>query len=645
MSHRPRVDSLLSRVLFTAIAVLFGSRIVVAAEPPQPQFMLEKFQPLQAGVDFEKPEAAEVAMCRVQIDRGRGHTGWKVLGPAGQVLRRFLDTNGNNLVDQWRYFQNGVEVYRDIDSNHNGKVDQARWLNIGGSRWGIDSNEDGRIDSWRRISAEETSRVAVEALLRRDVSLLQTILITEQDTRALGLSQKMATALLAAVDDPSARLGKRPALAAGTRWIRFDCSQPGVIPVDEGKAVRDLEVYESALAIVDAGGKSGLIQIGELVKVGQVWKLTSIPVPLAGDTVQVTAGGVLLQPAAPSVAVTTPGVTPKMQKLLDQLRELDSSPPTTATPAALSSYHSRRSDVLGGLSVAAATASERDQWSRQLIDSLVSLVQSGTWPEALQRLAAEETRLKRSDPKGAMVPFTAYRHLLARHHLLMANATEQAAQLKVQQQWLADLEVFITNYPQAEDTPEAIWHLGTANEFAARVDGAKTWYTKLARQYGRTPAGERAAGALLRLDLKGKPLVVSGKSLGNTTVRSDAYRGKVLLMVYWATWCKPCTEELPGLQALYAQYRAGGFEILGVNLDLDSKPVPAYIAANRITWATLHEPGGLDSRLARQLGILSLPTMVLVDRRGNVISTEMTLADLKTELPKLLKTAASAVTP
>ena len=105
-----------------------------------------------------------------------------------------------------------------------------------------------------------------------------------------------------------------------------------MIPADEGKAVRDLEVYESALAIVDAGGKSGLIQIGELVKVGQVWKLTSIPVPLAGDTVQVTAGGVLLQPAAPSVAVTTPGVTPKMQKLLDQLRELDSSPPTAGTP-------------------------------------------------------------------------------------------------------------------------------------------------------------------------------------------------------------------------------------------------------------------------------------------------------------------------
>ena len=149
----------------------------------------------------------------------------------------------------------------------------------------------------------------------------------------------------------------------------------------------------------------------------------------------------------------------------------------------------------------------------------------------------------------------------------------------------------------------------------------------------------------MRLDLKGKPLVVAGRSLANTTVRSDAYRGKVLLVVYWATWCKPCTEELPALQALYAKYRARGFEILGVNLDLDRTPVPAYISSHRVTWATLHESGGLDSRLARQLGILSLPTMVLVNRRGTVVSSEMTLADLKTELPKLLGTTATGAAP
>ncbi len=643
MSNSRRLAAASCCVLVLAIVI---PSAVLAEDPPRAQFMLEKFQPLQADVEYERPDAADVGKCRVSIDRSRSHSGWKVVGPAGQVLRRFLDTNRNNLVDQWRYYQNGIEVYRDIDANHNGKVDQSRWLNTGGSRWGVDSNEDGRIDSWRRISAEEVSRVAVEALLRRDADLLQTILLNRQDMQALGIVPKLEKSLLAAVADPSSRLAKSPALAVGSRWIRFDCSQPGLIPSDEGKATKDLEVYESALAIIDVGGKSGLVQIGELVKVGQAWKLTSLPVPLAGDTVQVTAGGVLLQPATTSVAVATPGVSPQMQKLLDQLRELDSSPPAaTATRDAVSNYHARRSNVLSGLSLAASIPSERDQWGRQLIDNLTALVQSGTWPDALRRLAAEELRLKKRDPKSPLVPFVTYRHLLARYSRSVQAATEQAAQVKVQQQWLSDLEGFIAGFPQAEDTPEAIWQLGTAHEFAARTDDARTWYSKLARQYARTPAGERAAGALVRLDLKGKPLVVGGRNLANTSVRSDSYRGKVLLVVYWATWCKPCTEELPALQALYAQYRGRGFEILGVNLDLDRTPVPAYISTHRVTWATLHEPGGLDSRLARQLGILSLPTMVLVDRRGTVISAEATLADLKTELPKLLGTTTGAATP
>ena len=130
-----------------ALSLLGGSRVVLAEDPPRASFMLEKFSPLQAGVDYERPKASDVSQCSVAVDRGRKHTGWKVIGSSGQVLRRFLDTNGNSLVDEWRYFKNGVEVYRDIDSNHNGKVDQSRWLNTGGSRWGIDTNEDGRIDS------------------------------------------------------------------------------------------------------------------------------------------------------------------------------------------------------------------------------------------------------------------------------------------------------------------------------------------------------------------------------------------------------------------------------------------------------------------------------------------------------------------
>ena len=94
-------------------------------------------------------------------------TGWLVLGPAGQTLRRYMDSDGDGEVDQFSYYRSGVEVYRDVDTNANNKVDQSRWLNIGGARWGVDANEDGKIDSWKRISAEESCKLAVKALITR----------------------------------------------------------------------------------------------------------------------------------------------------------------------------------------------------------------------------------------------------------------------------------------------------------------------------------------------------------------------------------------------------------------------------------------------------------------------------------------------
>ena len=614
-----------------------------AEDPPQASFVLKRFRPVQAGVELETPEPAEVAKCTVKVDQRKGSTGWMVLGPEGQVLRRFLDTNGDNVVDQWRYYKQGVEVYRDVDSNFNSKVDQSRWLNTGGSRWGLDTNEDGRIDAWRMISAEEVSRLAVDALVRRDISLLQTILITPRDIAALEIEAAIAAKLTAAVANPRQKLQKAGTLGAKTRWVRFDCTQPGLVPSDDGKARKDLVVYEGALAIVDTAGNSGLVELGEMVQVGTTWKLTSIPRPLGGETVQVAARGLLLQPTIASLTAAAPGVSPQMQKLLDQLRQLDSTAPDASTPAAaIGRYHSSRTDVLAQLAVNAPTAKDRDQWSRQLVDSLTALAQSGAWPGALARLAAEESRWKTQAPTSPFIAFINYRHLLARYSQSLRVATDEAGQAQAQRQWLSGLGQFIQDNPQAEDTPEAMWHLGTAQEFASGNKQAQAWYTQLVRKFPRSPAGLRAAGALKRLALKGKPLSLVGRGLKGPAIRSESYRGKVLLVVYWATWCKPCTAELP---TLFRQYRTRGFEVIGVNLDQDRTPVSGYLTQHRVTWPQLHEPGGLDSRPAREFGILSLPTMFLVDRQGTVVNAAATLDDLKTELPKLLGITTTTGSP
>jgi hypothetical protein len=124
--------------------------------------------PVQKGVDYDLPTTADISKCKINPKKTGGQMGgWIVEDPTGKILRRFLDTNGDNVVDTWCYCKDGIEVYRDIDANFNGKADQYRWFNTGGTRWGLDSNEDSTIDSWKCISVEEATAEIVAALATR----------------------------------------------------------------------------------------------------------------------------------------------------------------------------------------------------------------------------------------------------------------------------------------------------------------------------------------------------------------------------------------------------------------------------------------------------------------------------------------------
>ena len=103
-----------------------------------------KLAPVQQGVDYDRPTPEEAAKCKISVKKDAGQVGWVVENPEGLILRKFIDTNGDNVVDQWSYYKDGVEVYRDIDSDFNGKPDQYRWLNAGGTRWGVDKRDANR---------------------------------------------------------------------------------------------------------------------------------------------------------------------------------------------------------------------------------------------------------------------------------------------------------------------------------------------------------------------------------------------------------------------------------------------------------------------------------------------------------------------
>ena len=140
---------------------------------------LLKLQPILSGVDYEVPtEASVIDACKIETvyNAQKKPIGVALRDGQGKLLRRFVDSDGNIHMDQWSYFQDGFEVYRENDLNDDLSPDECRWMNQAGTRIAVLSH--GKVTGWKRISAEEASKVFVQGLVAGDLSLLESVLAT-----------------------------------------------------------------------------------------------------------------------------------------------------------------------------------------------------------------------------------------------------------------------------------------------------------------------------------------------------------------------------------------------------------------------------------------------------------------------------------
>ena len=93
------------------------------------------------------------------------------------------------------------------------------------------------------------------------------------------------------------------------------------------------------------------------------------------------------------------------------------------------------------------------------------------------------------------------------------------------------------------------------------------------------------------------------------------YHGKIVLLNFWATWCKPCTTEMPAMQAMYDKLRDKGFVVLAINELEDDAKVREHIKQYGHTFPVLMDR---DNRVANQYGVYGLPVSVFIDRQGRV---------------------------
>jgi peroxiredoxin len=637
-------------------ANLLASPPPVGAKPTPAEAL--GITPTQEAIDYEMPDKGEITRCTVETESVGGISGLVVRGPAGQVLRRFLDTNGDNNVDQWCYYKDGIEVYRDIDTDFEkkAKVNECRWLGTAGTRWGIDEDQDGTIDRWKQISAEEVSSELVAAIRDKDMARFRRLLLSAKEIDALGLGEKQSEELKSkvatAVQTFTEQAGQQKLITSQSEWIHFGGTRPGVIPAGTEGSTKDITVYDNVTAVVETPAaterKHTQIVIGSLVRVGDGWRIIDLPRSFSSDPSALGQGYFFLGPVARRPDVDVPaaadGVNEASRKLFDELNTLDKSLAAATDAKELARLHGKRADLMEKLIQSAEGAEDRLNWVRQYAETVGAAVTTGTFPEGVKRLESLADSAGKLPNGKNLVPIVKLRLLQAIKD--RDSQQEDADYAKVHQEWIKGLQDFVQEYGDSPESAEAMLQLAMGFEISDKAKDAVTWYGRIVKDFPQSETAKKAAGARYRIESLGKRITLKGKSIdGRTAIDVNDYAGKVVLIHYWAAWCEPCKEDIETIRSLQAKYGKNAFQPIGISLDASQSESAKFAGETRLAWPQLFEPGGMDgSRLATDLGVLTLPTMVLLDKQGRVVSYSLHGGELDSELKKLLSTTRPAST-
>ncbi|MCL2742384.1 MAG: thioredoxin family protein [Planctomycetaceae bacterium] len=591
---------------------LFG----VFAQDSIPPDMLEKslkFKPSQE-VDIDIPTEEEATRCKIDFYAERGERkGYIVTNPQGMTLRLFIDYNGSGRVNQWSYFKNGIEVYREIDTDANGNADQFRWFNTGGTKHGIDANGDFVIDQWKNISAEEVSQEIIRAVATNDLQRFLRVTLSTAELKKLALGEEHNAAVakkLAALKAGFENTVKTLQLGENAHWYQLNDVHPAVVPAGTSGNETDLLVLENTWAAV--GVRTGEKEIAKQVSIGTLvcigsnnWRVIDLPKPYDEGTMTST-----FMPINAVLQSTGP-VNDEAAVLITQYQTLTAALPTVQDRA---KQYKDITAVMLKIIAKSPTNEDRELWVRLLTDTIMEAVQEDAFPEG-KALMQEifETFQKLSN--NELTAYIRYRQMMVDFHTDMQSGKDA---LKTYAAWLANLELLVKEYEKTETGIDAMLQLAVNKEMSDRsnVEPLK-WYTKIAEVAAGKPIAEKAKGAIRRLNSEGQAVPYKTTDAGGKPFDITSFGGSYVLLIFWDS---RNAAEVAGIKAVTDTMT--GLKVVGVNLDSDAKAFQT--AAGKLTnWTHLHSAGGLDSSNAVYWGIQNTPFLILYGKDGKIINSNI----------------------
>ena len=105
------------------------------------------------------------------------------------------------------------------------------------------------------------------------------------------------------------------------------------------------------------------------------------------------------------------------------------------------------------------------------------------------------------------------------------------------------------------------------------------------------------------------------ESRGGPKISLAQYKGQVVMLNFWASWCGPCRQEMPLLENIYKKYNKMGFTLIGVNVEPDSKAAEGFLQQTPVSFPVIYDK---DSTVSKAYDVAGMPSTVIIDRKGNI---------------------------